>query len=57
MPDHIPIQSQETSVSKHDKFVTELQQLLACYQLATEDERKIVWSVLSKYAHQIIYNG
>ena len=36
-----------------EEAVKELQRLLACYQLATFDDRKVVWAVLNKYASQI----
>lgn len=42
---------------EHDKdreeTVKELQRLLACYQLASFDDRRVVWAVLNKYASQI----
>lgn len=50
MADHKIIQLQEPSSSEHDEFVLELQRLLACYQLASPDDRNVVWSVLNKYA-------
>ncbi len=33
-----------------DEFILELQRLLSCYQIASADDRKIVWAVLNKYA-------
>ena len=35
-------------------FVLELHRLLACYQLATVEERKLVWGILNKYVNKII---
>lgn len=34
-------------------FVKELERLLACYQIASFDDRKVVWAVLNKYAAYI----
>ena len=45
---------QEAVISKEDAFIQELQQLLACYQLADNNDRKLVWSVLNKYVPEII---
>ena len=39
----------ENSNGKED-FVKELERLLACYQIASFDDRKVVWAVLNKYA-------
>ena len=39
---------------EREEAVQELHRLLACYQLATFDDRKVVWAVLNKYASQII---
>lgn len=33
-----------------EEFKLELQRLLACYQLASYDDRRVVWAVLNKYA-------
>lgn len=38
---------------EHDEAVLELQRLLACYQLATLDDKHIVWAVLNKYVKHI----
>ena len=38
---------------QREEAVKELHRLLACYQLATFDDRKVVWAVLNKYASQI----
>lgn len=38
--------------SKED-FVKELERLIACYQIASFDDQKVVWAVLNKYAAQI----
>ena len=54
MSDKITITPQEPIIPKHDAFVLELQRLLACYQLANTEDRKIVWSALNKYVPQII---
>ncbi len=54
MSDAITITPQESVIPKQDAFVLELQRLLACYQLATIEDRKIVWSALNKYVQQIL---
>ncbi|MCC8066387.1 MAG: hypothetical protein LIO94_04715 [Clostridiales bacterium] len=54
MSERISIQPQKPAVPKRDEFVLELQRLLACYQLATEEDRQIVWSALNKYVDKII---
>ncbi|MCJ7861277.1 MULTISPECIES: hypothetical protein [unclassified Blautia] len=48
------IQPQKPLVPEKDAFVLELQRLLACYQLADQRDREIVWSVLNKYVPHII---
>lgn len=53
MSDKISITPQEPIVPEKDAFVLELQRLLACYQLATPEEKRIVWSALNKYVHFI----
>ena len=35
---------------EHDDAVLELQRLLACYQIASIDDKKGVWAALNKYA-------
>lgn len=42
----------ENSNGKED-FVKELERLLTCYQIASFDDRKVVWAVLNKYAAYI----
>lgn len=42
----------ENSNEKED-FVKELERLLACYQIASFDDRKVVWAVLNKYTAYI----
>lgn len=36
-----------------DSYVLELQRLLMCYQVASRDDRNVVWAALNKYAPQI----
>lgn len=36
-----------------DAFVLELQRLLMCYQVASPDDRNVVWAALNKYASKI----
>lgn len=54
MNEKITIQPESPVVPKKDAFYLELQRLLACYQLADQRDREIVWSVLNKYVPQII---
>ena len=45
----------QVSVSpQQDALILELNRLLACYQLASQEDREIVWSVLNKYVDKII---
>ena len=39
--------------SERDAYVQELQRLLAFYQLASSDDKNVVWAVLNKYAPHI----
>lgn len=50
MTDNKIIQLQEPSSNERNEFVLELQRLLACYQLASPDDRNVVWAALNKYA-------
>ena len=50
----ITIQPEIPLLPKKDAFVLELQRLLACYQLADQRDREIVWSVLNKYVPHIV---
>ncbi len=34
---------------RREEFVKELQRLLACYQIASRDDKTVVWTVLNKY--------
>lgn len=56
MSQKITVSTHSPHDSKQDPFVLELQQLLACYQLATKQDREIVWSALNKYMPNIIQN-
>lgn len=38
-----------------DEDVLELQRLLSCYQVASVDDRKVVWAVLNKYAPVVAF--
>lgn len=51
MTEHLTIIPQEPQIPDQDALVLELQRLLACYQLAEIQDRKIVWSALNKYVH------
>lgn len=35
---------------EHEEIVQELERLLACYQIASDDDKAVVWAVLNKYA-------
>lgn len=39
--------------NEHDALVLELRRLLECYQLASQDDKNVVWAALNKYACQI----
>lgn len=39
--------------SDQDAYVMELQRLLMCYQVASADDRNVVWAALNKYASKI----
>lgn len=54
MDKKITIQPQKPLIPEKDAFILELQRLLACYQLADQRDREIVWSVLNKYVLKII---
>lgn len=43
----------KTREQEHDEAVLELQRLLACYQIASADDKKVVWAALNKYAKHI----
>ena len=43
----------ESANSEREELVLELQRLLSCYQMATADDKKVVWAVLNKYAPYI----
>lgn len=38
---------------RKEEFKLELERLLSCYQLASYDDRCVVWAILNKYAVQI----
>lgn len=40
----------ESTDAEREEIVLELQRLLSCYQIATTDDKKVVWAVLNKYA-------
>lgn len=43
----------ENRIDSQDVHVMELQRLLMCYQLASRDDKNVVWAALNKYASQI----
>lgn len=43
----------ETFVEDPETFVFELQRLLMCYQVASREDRNVVWAALNKYAAQV----
>ena len=42
-----------TPQEEREEAIKELQRLLACYQVASFDDKKVVWAVLNKYASQV----
>ena len=50
----ITITPQEPLVPHKDALILELNRLLACYQLASQEDREIVWYALNKYVDKII---
>lgn len=38
---------------EHEEAVQELQRLLACYQIASMDDKRVVWAILNKYMKHI----
>lgn len=43
----------EQNEREHLETVQELERLLACYQIASSDDKAVIWAVLNKYAPQI----
>ena len=41
------------NINRREETVAELQRLLACYQIASFDDRKVVWAVLNKSVTEI----
>ena len=39
--------------AEREAFILELQRLLACYQIASRDDRNVVWSAMNKYLPRI----
>ena len=54
MSEPITITPQNPNIPEQDAFILELQRLLACYQLASKEDRQIVWAALNKYVPHII---
>jgi len=38
---------------KNDEERLEIERLIACYQIASRDDRNVVWAALNKYAPKI----
>ena len=38
-----------TFIEEREELVNEYQRLLACYQIATRDDKNVVWAALNKY--------
>ena len=36
-----------------EELIEELQRLLACYQIASRDDKQVVWAALNKYMPQV----
>lgn len=45
--------SDQDKEDQREHAVQELQRLLACYQIASMDDKRVVWAVLNKYAKHI----
>ncbi|GFI44825.1 hypothetical protein IMSAGC019_00128 [Lachnospiraceae bacterium] len=43
----------EKDVPDREAEKIELQRLIACYQVASPDDKNVVWAALNKYASQI----
>ena len=43
----------ELLLKRDETFVFELQRLLMCYQVASREDRNVVWAALNKYAAQV----
>lgn len=54
MQEYAKLEPQDPIIPKDDALLLELNRLLACYQLATSDERREIWGVLNKYVAHII---
>ena len=52
MKQHTVLLQQQYNQDK-ENYVRELQKLLACYQLASLEDRKVVWAALDKYSHHV----
>ena len=44
----------DVSPEERERFVSELEQLLACYQIASRDDRNVVWAAMNKYLPRIM---
>lgn len=42
----------DTALEK-EELIEELQRLLACYQIASRDDKQVVWAALNKYMPQV----
>lgn len=38
---------------EREEYIEELQRLLACYQIASRDDKNVVWAVMNKYLPHI----
>lgn len=38
---------------EREEMIAEYERLLKCYQLASRDDRNVIWAVLNKYAPKI----
>lgn len=45
--------TQKTVPADREAERIELQRLIACYQIASPDDKNVVWAALNKYASQI----
>ena len=49
----VMIELLNNATGDQDAYVLELQRLLMCYQVASPDDRNVVWAALNKYAGKI----
>ena len=48
-----PDMTSEHPDQEREEMIAEYERLLKCYQLASRDDRNVIWAVLNKYAPKI----